>query len=62
MISLKNDRIYTLVNNVVLLEEEGSTYSNNNLPQNNYMEGPGSDTIKERNPSLPLFSLSPFTS
>ena len=30
MISLKNDKIYTLVNNVVLLEEEGSTYNNNN--------------------------------
>ena len=31
MISLKNDKIYTLVNNVVLLKEEGSTYNNNNL-------------------------------
>ena len=30
VISLKNDKIYTLVNNVVLLEKEGSTSNNNN--------------------------------
>ena len=35
MISLKNDKIYTLVNNVVLIEEEGSTYNNNNNNNNN---------------------------